>query len=554
MSETAAAPEVRPSHHEPSAKEIRLVIAASSAGTIFEWYDFFIYGTLAALIGKAFFPADNETLQLLLVWAGFAVGFGFRPLGAILFGFLGDRLGRKYTFLVTVTLMGIATAGVGLVPGASTIGLAAPAIVIFLRILQGLALGGEYGGAAIYVAEHAPKEKRGFYTSFIQASVVGGFVLSIIVVIACRAFIAPEAFEAWGWRLPFLLSLVLLAISLWMRLKLSESPVFKAMKEAGEMAGNPFVESFTYPGNKKRIFVALFGITGVLTTIWYTAFFSGLSFLRGPMRMDPATTEWLMLIAGAISMSFYLVVGKWSDRVGRKKPIIVGAALALLLLFPIFWGIGALANPGLAASARSEPVLVSGENCSYDPFASKQATECGRLLADLTSLGISYDVSDPSGKARLTAGNDPIVIDMADDAGRKAALQSAFEAKGYDFSPQHPPFASLVGIVALICALGMLSALTYGSVAALLAEMFPPQIRYSSMSIPYHIGAGYLGGFLPLIAGYIVATTGNAYAGLWYTWGIVAFGLVVAWWGIRGGPPRDFEPSDHALPVSPATP
>src|SRR6476659_5550351 len=215
--------------HEPSAKEIRLVIAASSAGTIFEWYDFFIYGTLAALIGKAFFPADNETLQLLLVWAGFAVGFGFRPLGAILFGFLGDRLGRKYTFLITVTLMGIATAGVGMIPGAASIGLAAPALVIGLRILQGLALGGEYGGAAVYVAEHAPIEKRGFYTSFIQASVVGGFVLSIIVVIACRAFIPEDQFNAWGWRLPFVLSLILLAISLWMRLKLSDSPVVKAM-------------------------------------------------------------------------------------------------------------------------------------------------------------------------------------------------------------------------------------------------------------------------------------------------------------------------------------
>ena len=549
MSDTAAAP-----MHEPSAKEIRLVIAASSAGTVFEWYDFFIYGTLAALIGKAFFPAGNETLQLLLVWAGFAVGFGFRPLGAILFGFLGDRLGRKYTFLVTVTVMGVATAGVGLVPSAATIGLVAPAIVIFLRILQGLALGGEYGGAAIYVAEHAPPEKRGFYTSFIQASVVGGFVLSIIVVIACRAFIPAEAFDAWGWRVPFLLSLILLAISLWMRLKLSESPVFKAMKEAGEMAGNPFVESFTYPGNKKRIFVALFGITGVLTTIWYTAFFSGMSFLRGPMRVDPATVEWVMLIAGGLSMGLYLLVGKWSDRVGRKKPIMIGAALALLLLFPIFWGIGALANPGLAASAQAAPVVVSGEGCHYDPFADRQATECGRLLSDLTSLGVSYNVSDPYGEARLVAGRDPVAVDLADDANRKASLQAALEQKGYDFSPQHPPFANLVGIVALLLGLGLLSALTYGSVAALLAEMFPPQIRYSSMSIPYHIGAGYLGGFLPLIAGYIIATTGNPYSGLWYTWVVVAFGLVVAWWGIRGGPPRDFVASDHELPVSPATP
>ncbi|PZU17664.1 MAG: MFS transporter [Citromicrobium sp.] len=540
---------------EPSDKEIRLVIAASSAGTVFEWYDFFIYGTLAALIGKAFFPADNETLQLLLVWAGFAVGFGFRPLGAILFGFLGDRLGRKYTFLVTVTLMGIATAGVGLIPSAATIGLAAPAIVIVLRILQGLALGGEYGGAAVYVAEHAPPEKRGFYTSFIQASVVGGFMLSILVVILCRALIPEDAFAAWGWRVPFLLSLILLGISLWMRLKLSESPVFKAMKDAGEMAKNPFVESFTYPGNKKRIFVALFGITGVLTTIWYTAFFSGMSFLRGPMRMDETLVEIVMLVAATLSMGFYVLVGKWSDRVGRKLPIILGALATLVLLFPLFWGIGALANPGLAASARAAPVVVAGAGCTYDPFASKQSTPCGKLLADLTALGVSYDIADHSGVARLSVGGLLAPVDAADDVARKPALQAALEAKGYDFSMQRPSASRLAGIVALLVALGILSALTYGPVAALLAEMFPPQIRYSSMSIPYHIGAGYLGGFLPLIAGYIVAITGNAYAGLWYTWAIVAFGLLVAWWGLPGGPPRDFTAVDReAPPVSPAMP
>ncbi|MXP28453.1 MFS transporter [Porphyrobacter algicida] len=539
----------------PSDKEIRLVIAASSAGTIFEWYDFFIYGTLAALIGAAFFPSGNETLQLLLVWAGFAVGFGFRPLGAILFGFLGDRLGRKYTFLVTVTLMGIATAGVGLVPGAASIGIVAPIIVIGLRILQGLALGGEYGGAAIYVAEHAPPEKRGFYTSFIQASVVGGFVLSIIVVIACRTLIPADDFAAWGWRVPFLLSLALLAISLWMRLKLSESPVFQAMKSAGETSANPFVESLTYPGNKRRIFVALFGVAGVLTVIWYTAFFYGLSFLRGPMRMNEELTETIMLIAGLISMSFYILVGRWSDQVGRKKPIIIGAIATLVLLFPIFWGMGALSNPGLAQSARQAPVVVSGSDCHYDPFASKQQTQCGRLLADLTSLGVSYTVGDPYGDARLMIARDPVALDLADDAGRKAALQSALEAKGYDFAKQTPPLLNLVGIVALLCVLGMLSALTYGSVAALLTEMFPARIRYSSMSIPYHIGAGYLGGFLPLISGYIVASTGNAYSGLWYCWVVMAFGLIVAWWGIPGGPPRDFDERDgDATPVSATSP
>lgn len=531
--------------HEPSAKEIRLVIAASSAGTVFEWYDFFIYGTLAALIGAAFFPSDNETLQLLLVWAGFAVGFGFRPLGAILFGFLGDRLGRKYTFLVTVTLMGVATAGVGLIPTAATIGIAAPVIVIFFRILQGLALGGEYGGAAIYVAEHAPPEKRGFYTSFIQASVVGGFVLSIIVVLACRALIPAEDFVEWGWRVPFLLSLILLGISLWMRFKLSESPVFRAMKEAGETAGNPFIESFTYPGNKRRIFVALFGITGILTTIWYTAFFSSLSFLRGPMRMEEGLVELIMLVSGAIAMSFYLVVGKWSDRVGRKKPIIIGALLTLVLIFPLFWGMGSLANPGLQRSAEEAPVVVSGPDCSFDPFAEVQATQCARVLQDLTALGVPYDLRGDASQPVVAIGAASLDYSALDTDNRRATIQDALEGQGYDFSVQTPPLANILGIVAVLLGFGMSSALTYGSVAALLAEMFPPQIRYSSLSIPYHIGAGYLGGFLPLIAGYIQARTGDVYSGLWYTWAVVAFGAAVAWWGIKGGPPREFS-DDHS--------
>lgn len=531
--------------HEPSKKEVRLVIAASSAGTVFEWYDFFIYGTLAALIGQAFFPAGNETLQLLLVWAGFAVGFGFRPLGAILFGFLGDRLGRKYTFLVTVTLMGIATAGVGMIPTAATIGIAAPIIVILLRILQGLALGGEYGGAAIYVAEHAPPEKRGFYTSFIQASVVGGFVLSIAVVLACRFLIPEEQFMAWGWRVPFLLSIILLFISLWMRLKLSESPVFQAMKEAGETSANPFTESFRYPGNKKRIFVALFGVTGVLTTIWYTAFFSGLSFLRRDMRVDELTVELILFTAGLISMIFYVMVGKWSDRVGRKKPIMIGALLALVLLFPIFWGMGSLANPGLARAAAENPVVVSGQECTTDPFAElfgSEQTECGRILETLTSSGVRYSLEPGDTLALNVGGEDVAITDewLADGAARRDGIQAALTERGFDFSRQTPPFINILGILALLLVSAGLSALTYGSVAALLSEMFPPKIRYSSMSIPYHIGAGYLGGFLPLIAGIIVARTGDIYSGLWYTWAIVAFGVIVAWWGLPSGPPRDF--------------
>jgi MFS family permease len=530
---------------QPSDKEIRLVIGASSAGTVFEWYDFFIYGTLAYILKDAFYETDNETLGLLLVWSTFAVGFAFRPIGAILFGFLGDRLGRKYTFLVTVTLMGIATAGVGLIPTVTTIGIAAPIIVILLRIIQGLALGGEYGGAAIYVAEHAPPEKRGFYTSFIQASVAGGFVLSIAVVLACRALIPEAEFEAWGWRVPFLLSIILLGISLWMRLKLSESPVFQAMKEAGETAKNPFIESFTYPGNKKRIFVTLFGVTGILTTIWYTGFFSAMSFLRGPMHLEPLTVELILFFTGLIVMSFYLVVGKWSDTVGRKKPIIIGALATLVLLFPAFWAMGSLANPGLERAAEAAPVTVEGTNCVTDPFAElfkREQTQCGKVLEILTSSGVTYEVAAAQDLA-LKVGGEPVTLDpywFEAGADLRGGIQSELSLRGYDFTKQQPAFINIIGIVGVLLLLGVLSALTYGSVAALLSEMFPPKIRYSSMSIPYHLGAGYLGGFLPLIAGVIVASTGDIYAGLWYTWVIVAFGVVVAWWGLPNGPPTDF--------------
>lgn len=526
---------------EPTDKEIRMVIGASSAGTVFEWYDFFIYGTLFYIIGPTFFPSGNETLEILLVWATFAIGFGFRPVGAVLFGYLGDQLGRKYTFIVTVTLMGIATAGVGFIPSAESIGLWAPAIVIFFRILQGLALGGEYGGAAIYVAEHAPTEKRGYYTSYIQASVAGGFVLSIGVVLTCR-FLIPEAeFEAWGWRVPFLLSIILLAISLWMRIKLNESPVFQAMKAEGKTSKNPFAESFSYPGNKKRIFVALFGITGILTTIWYTAFFSGMSFLRGPMNVEALTVDLILFFAGLIAMSFYLMVGKWSDKVGRKKPIIVGALLSLLLLFPAFWGLGHFANPGLSEAANANPVRVEGSQCSTDPFAelfNREQSDCGKILETLTSAGVAYDLADGDG-LRMTAGENEIAIDphwLADGGMRSAGVREALSNYGYDFTKQKLGTGSILGIVAILLVLGMLSALTYGSVAALLSEMFPAKIRYSSMSIPYHIGAGYLGGFLPLIAGYIVARSGDIYAGLWYTWVVVAFGVIVAWWGIPNDP------------------
>jgi MFS family permease len=537
-SNAAAAPAVR----EPDAKEMRLVISASSAGTVFEWYDFFVYGTLAPMIAAAFFPSGNATLSLLLTWAGFAIGFGFRPLGAILFGFLGDRLGRKYTFLVTVTLMGAATAAVGMVPAEASIGLAAPLIVIVLRILQGLALGGEYGGAAIYVSEHSPPGRRGFFTGFIQASVIGGFVLSLAVVLACRLLISPEDFAAWGWRLPFLLSIVLLAVSLWMRLKLAESPVFTAMKEAGKTSRNPFVESFTYPGNKKRIFVALFGVACGLTIIFYTALFSTLSFLKGPMRVDDTAAELIVGVASLIAVPSFVYFGWLSDRVGRKKPIVWGYLVTIVLLFPLFWGMAELANPKLAATARATPVAVLGPGCSFNPFASKQATPCGLLIEDLSALGVRYELGQGA-TLTMTAGGAPLPLAeyaWDDRNGRRGQMQTWLGAYGYDLGKQVPPAANIAGIVLILVAFGSLSGATFGPVASLLAEMFPPQIRYSSMSIPYHIGTGYFGGFLPLIAATIVALTGDIFAGLWYTWILLVVAVVVAWWGLPSGPPRDF--------------
>ena len=502
-------------------KRDRMVIAASSLGTVFEWYDFFIYGTLAAIIGRTFFPSGNPTIELILSLFGFAIGFGFRPLGALLFGYLGDKLGRKYTFLVTITLMGLATAAIGFVPAAASIGYAAPAIILLLRIVQGLALGGEYGGAAIYVAEHAPAGKRGFYTSFIQASVAGGFILSLAVVLLTQAAVGAEAWEAWGWRIPFIFSLALLAVSLWMRLKLSESPVFKAMKAAGELAHNPLKETFTYPGNGKRLFVALFGVAAGLTVIWYTAMFQVLYFLQNSLKVHDQTAQLLVGVGAASGLFWFVLFGWLSDRVGRKKPIIIGYALTLLLLFPIFQMIGNAANPGLSAAAERAPVVVSGPDCGFDPFAKVQATDCGKLLDYFSKKGVTYRTGEAPA-VTVTIGGRAV----ADTS--PAALDATLAEAGYDFGKVKPTGSRVLIILLGVLALSALSGATYGPVAALLSELFPPRIRYSSMSIPYHIGTGYFGGFLPVISQYIIARTGDPYSGLWYTIAVVAMAFVVS--------------------------
>jgi MFS family permease len=507
---------------EVDIKRNRLVIIASSLGTVFEWYDFFVYGTLAATIGKVFFPAGSDGAAFLKALAVFGVGFGVRPVGALVFGILGDRLGRKYTFLVTIALMGVATAGIGFLPGFASIGIAAPVLLVTLRALQGLALGGEYGGAAIYVAEHAPRNRRGFYTGFIQGSVVGGFILSLAVVLTTNAIVGKESDLAW--RIPFIFSLALLAVSLWIRMKLSESPVFQAMKEAGETAKNPLRESFDSWAKTKRILAAMIGVAAGLTVIWYTAQFQALYFLQNALRVSDTTAQ-IVVGAGALASLFWFVFFGWlSDRIGRKKPLIVGYIAAMLLLFPLFHAMAGLANPALSDAMAKSPVVVTGSNCAFNPFAQNgQSNACGRVLDSLSKLGVAYTkVEAPAGAAPgVTIGGVPV------DASSPDTIKSGLTAAGYNLEKVTPPTGRLFLLILCIIAIGCLSGLTYGPVASYLVELFPARVRYTSMSIPYHIGTGYFGGFLPFISQYIVAKTGDPFAGLWYPIAVLAVALVV---------------------------
>ena len=493
---------------------------ASSLGTVFEWYDFFVYGALAALLGDLFFPSDNPTAALLKSLATFGAGFGIRPLGAILFGRLGDKVGRKYTFLITITLMGLATAAIGLLPTYRAAGVWAPVLLVSCRLLQGLALGGEYGGAAIYVAEHAPPDRRGFHTSFIQFSVVGGFLLSLGVVLAAMAAMSKAEWRDWGWRLPFLLSLAMLAVSLWIRLKLNESPVFKAMKAAGGCAHSPLRESFATRANVKTMFVAMIGVAAGLTVIFYTAQFYSYAFLETAMRLDGREAKALAGIAAVLGAPAFLLAGWMSDRVGRKPVMVVGYALVLVALFPTYRLIAARANPAWTRAVAAAPVVVhGGKGCKYDVFASgKQATPCARVLDMLARRGVSYVKAD-----------GPLAVEIAGVriAGETpAAVSAALVRAGY---PDHADPASIdrPAIVGAILLLVILSGMTYGPVAAILVELFPARIRYTSLSIPYHIGTGWFGGFLPFVTQYIVAKTGDAFAGLWYTFGVVVAALLV---------------------------
>lgn len=500
-------------------KRDRKVILASSLGTVFEWYDFFLYGILAALIGRLFFPIDNPTAALLASLATFGAGFAVRPLGAMLFGHFGDVIGRKRTFLVTITLMGGATAAIGLLPTYASAGIWAPIILVFLRLLQGLALGGEYGGAAIYVGEHAPPHRRGEYTSWIQISVVGGFLLCLIVVLVTRGLMSDADFEAWGWRIPFLLSLIMLAISIYIRLQLSESPVFKAMKEAGATSKNPIVEAFSDRGNVGRVLTALFGVAAGLTVIYYTSQFGTLYFLTGTAGVGEREALMYLAAGALVAAPLYVGFGMLSDRIGRKKLLLAGYALSMLLIFPLFQMMANGANPALARATAENPVVLELPPCEFSVFARQQTSECAKALGYLAKRGIAYTKQEAPAVALNVGGTR---VEGFDQAGFTAALSAA----GYP-EKADPAEKRRWMIILAVFAMVALSAMTYGQVAAILVELFPARVRYTSMSVPYHIGTGYFGGFLPFIQQLIVVNTGDPFSGLWYTVAVVAMAFVV---------------------------
>jgi MFS family permease len=518
---------------EQKKQSAAMVIAASSLGTVFEWYDFYLYGLLATILTAQFFSGVNETTGFILALAAFAAGFAVRPFGAILFGRIGDLVGRKNTFLVTMGLMGMATFLVGVLPSYASIGVAAPILLVTLRLVQGLALGGEYGGAATYVAEHAPDNKRGFFTSFIQTTATLGLFAALLVVIGTRSIMGEEAFADWGWRIPFLLSLLLLAVSMWIRLQLAESPVFQQMKEEGTTSKAPLTEAFGNWGNLKIVLIALFGAVAGQAVVWYTGQFYALFFLEKTMRVDGATANIMIAIALVIATPFFVFFGWLSDRIGRKVIILSGCLLAAVTYFPLFHGLSQAVNPALYEAQQSAPVQVIAdpEDCSvqFDPIGKNKfdAKSCDIAKSFLAKAGISYtNVEAPAGTvARIAIGGNVLAVPDPREyhhEARAAAILSfqsqasaALSAVGYpakaDPEAMNKPLA-----IAILTILVLYVTMVYGPIAAYLVELFPARIRYTSMSLPYHIGNGWFGGFLPTIAFAIVAAQGDIYAGLWY--------------------------------------
>ncbi len=518
----------------------RTVILASSLGTVFEWYDFYLYGSLAAIISREFFSGVNPTAGYIFALLAFAAGFAVRPFGALIFGRIGDLVGRKYTFLITIVIMGLSTFLVGLLPSYAAIGLIAPVILIVLRLLQGLALGGEYGGAATYVAEHAPRGKRGAYTSWIQTTATLGLFLSLLVILALREWMSSAAFEAWGWRIPFLLSIILLGISVYIRLRLNESPLFQQMKAEGKGSKAPLTESFANAGNLKIVLLALFGGTAGQAVVWYAGQFYALFFLTQILKVEGGTANLLIAASLAIGTPFFILFGSLSDRIGRKPIIMLGCLLAVVTYFPLFKAITHYANPALEAAVANAPVVVVADpgRCSFqfNPVGtSKFTTPCDVAKSGLVRLGVPYS-NEPAASgtpAQVKVGQTVITSydATAPDASAKAAafskeLSDTLKAAGYP--PKADPAQINHGMVILLLTILVIYVtLVYGPIAAMLVELFPTRIRYTSMSLPYHIGNGWFGGFLPPIAFAIVAATGNIYDGLWYPIAIAGMTLVI---------------------------
>ncbi len=511
----------------------KLVIAASSLGTVFEWYDFYLYGLLATYISAQFFSGVNETTGFIFALGAFAAGFAVRPFGALVFGRIGDMVGRKNTFLVTMGLMGLATFAVGLLPSYTTIGVAAPIILIGLRLLQGLAMGGEYGGAATYVAEHAPDGKRGLYTSWIQTTATMGLFAALLIVIGTRTLLGEEVFKAWGWRVPFLVSIILLAVSMWIRLQLNESPVYQKMKDEGKTSKAPLTEAFAKWGNLKWVIIVLLGAVAGQAVVWYTGQFYALFFLEKMLKVDGATTNILIAIALMIGTPGFVFFGWLSDKIGRKPIILVGCALASLTYFPTFHALTKAANPALAQAQASAPitVVVNDADCSvqFDPVGRNKfdAKSCDIAKSFLAKSGVSYSKVDaPAGTvASIKIGSETLVApdpNLVAGAEKKAAItayqdsvKAALAKAGYP-SKAEPATMNKPMVIAILVYLVLLVTAVYGPIAALLVEIFPSRIRYTSMSLPYHIGNGWFGGFLPTTAFAMVAATGDIYYGLWY--------------------------------------
>jgi MFS family permease len=525
-----------------SKTEERRVIFASSLGTVFEWYDFYLYAILAPFFAALFFPKGNDTAALLSAFATYAAGFLVRPFGAIVFGRIGDLVGRKYTFLITIVIMGFSTFAVGLLPTYQSIGWLAPILLVSLRLLQGLALGGEYGGAATYVAEHAPQNQRGYDTAWIQTTATVGLFLALIIIYLCRfsGWMAPKDFSDWGWRIPFLVSLILLVFSIYIRLKLNESPVFQRMKAEGKGSKAPLSDSFLKYPNNKYVLLALLGATAGQGVVWYTGQLYALFFLVITLKLDGATTYMLIGAALMIGTPFFIVFGALSDKIGRLKIILAGCLIAALTYFPLFKGLTHYVNPALETFQAANPITVAAKDCQFHIFVGpwSKFSECDKAKDFLTKSGLSFTSTDlPAGSADNVVtriGNTE--LKGADEAQYAAVLKAAGYPASADKSKINYPMTLLILVIMMIYV-----TMVYGPIAAFLVELFPTRIRYTSMSLPYHIGNGWFGGMLPLLATAMVAASGDIYYGLWYPIVVALMTVVIGVLFLRDNKDRDIE-------------